>query len=104
MRWYRAITYRRVEVGKDATRNPVTELRETDESILVRTPPWSSERDETEGNRFDMVRRTFLTKASAKLLEGVAAIRVRGALYTVDGVNHEAHTTAISVRRCKDGL
>lgn len=104
MRWYRATTYRRVEVGKDATRNPVTELRETGESVLVRTPPWSAERDDTDGNRFDMVNRTFLTKASPKLLEGIAAVRVRGVLYSVEGVNHDAPTTAIRVGRCKDGL
>lgn len=104
MRWYRAITYERVEVGVDATRNPVTELRETGESILVRTPPWSAEAGGSDGNRFDMVNRTFLTKASAKLLDGIAAIRVRGVLYAVDGVNGDAHVTAISVSRCKDGV
>lgn len=51
-----------------------------------------------------MVNRTFLTKSSPRLLEDVAAVMVRGVLYTVEGVNHEARTTAISVRRCKDGL
>lgn len=104
MRWYRADTYRRVQMGTDATRNPVTELRATGEHVLVRTPPWSAERDDTDGNRFDIVRRTFLTKASPSLLEGIEAVKVRGALYTVEGVSHEASVTAISVRRCKDGL
>lgn len=104
MRWYRAVAYARVEVGKDETRNPVTNLVETGKSILVRAAPWAPTTSETEGNRFDMVSRTFLTKASPSLLEGAAAIKVRGALYEIDHINHEAPTTAISVRRCvKDG-
>ena len=37
MRWYRALTYKRVQVGIDETRNPVFELQDTGESILVRT-------------------------------------------------------------------
>lgn len=104
MRWYKAITYRRVKTGTDETRNPVYELEETGGSILVRTPPWVPTKDETAGNRFDLVERTFLTKADPKLLEGVAAIRVRGALYAVDSVTGDMRTLAVNVRRCeKDG-
>lgn len=103
MRWYRAITYRRVQTGTDETRNNVYELEEVG-SILVRTPPWAPVKDDTAGNRFDLVERTFLTKASPKLLEGVAAVRVRGVLYAVDSVTGDMPTIAVNVRRCaKDG-
>ena len=103
MRWYRAITYKRVQSGTDETRNPVYSLDEAG-SILVRTPPWVPTKDETAGNRFDLVERTFLTKASPKLLEGVSAIRVRGVLYAVESVTGDMPTIAVNVRRCaKDG-
>lgn len=104
MRWYRALTYKREQTGTDETRNPVFRLVETGEHILVRTPPWMPVLDETEGNRFSMVERTFLTKSRPELLEGVAAIKVRGVLYSVESVTHEAPTVAVNVRRCtKDG-
>lgn len=103
MRWYRAYTYHREVVGTDETRNPVTELVETGDSILVRTPPWMREKDDTEGNRFDVISRTFLTKAKPELLKGVAAVKIGEKLYTVEGMTHEAPTVTLSVRRCKDG-
>lgn len=104
MRWYRAETYRNTMTGTDETHNPTYELQPTGETILVRSAPWKPSHDSTEGNQFDMVQRTFLTRARPDLLDGVVAIKVRGALYEVTGMNHEAVPTAISVRRCKDGL
>lgn len=104
MRWYRALTYRRVEVGTDETRNPVFELQETEHPILIRTALWVPSHDSTSGNQFDMVRRTFLTKSKPELLEGIAAIKVSGVLYEVEDMTHEAASTAVRVKRCKDGL
>lgn len=104
MRWYRAKTYALAVVGTDATRNPVTELRETGNEILARSAPWAATHTATDGNGFDLVERTLLTKASQELLEGIAAIEYRGTLYEVVNVNHEAPTAAITVRTAKDGV
>ena len=95
MRWYRALIYKRVQVGTDETRNPVFELQETGDSILV---------DATDGNQFDMVQRTFLTKSRPELLQDVVAIKVRGVLYEVESMTQEAMPTAVRVKRCKDGI
>ena len=103
MRWHRAPTYRRVEVGVDETRNPVTELRATGESVLVRHAPWIAADDETAGNAFGMVSRTFITKARPDLLEDVDAIEVGGRVYEVTGMTRGAATTAIKAERAKDG-
>lgn len=104
MKWFRALTYRRTRTGTDELHNPTFELVETGESILVRTALWKPLHDETEGNQFDYTERTFLTKAKPSLLEGIAAIKVRGVLYEVIGMTRESDPTAIRVKRCKDGL
>lgn len=104
MRWYRALTYKRVQVGTDETRNPVFELQETGDSILVRTALYAPTHDATDGNQFDMVQRTFLTKSRAELLQDVVAIKVRGVLYEVESMTQEAMPTAVRVKRCKDGI
>lgn len=104
MRWYRAPTYRRVEVGVDETRNPVMKLFPTGESILVRTAPARPERDDTSGNRSDSMRRTFVTPAKPSMLDGVEAIEVRGLMYEVESVTGDASPAVITARRSKHGL
>lgn len=104
MRWYRALVYRRSIIDTDETYNTITELQATGESILVRTAPYTSSEDATEGNRFDMIERTFLTKAAPSRLSGIDALLVQGSLYEVEGMSAGAPVTAMRVRRCKDGV
>lgn len=99
MKWYRAKIYERVETGRDATNNPVYELQATDKTILVRTAPQTPNRDNTEGNRFDLVNRTFLTKAQMSLLEDAAAIEVDGILYSLESVSAWDAPIALKVKR-----
>lgn len=99
MKWYRAIIYERVETGRDATHNPVYELQATDKTILVRTAPQAPSRDDTEGNRFDLVSRTFLTKAHTSLLEDAAAVEVNGVLYSLESVSAWDTPIALKVKR-----
>ena len=104
MKWLRALIYERKEVGVDDTNNPITELTETDRSILVRSGMWKPMHDSTEGNQFDFVERTFLTKAKPELLDGAVALKVHGVVYTVESITCESNPIAIRVKRCKDGL
>lgn len=99
MKWFRAKIYERVETGRDATNNPVYELQATDKAILVRTAPQEPSRDDTEGNRFDLVNRTFLTKAKMSLLENAAAIEVGGILYSLESVSAWDAPIALKVKR-----
>lgn len=103
MKWYRAKTYARTEVGTDALHNPIFEEIETGESILVRLAPTASNHDSTEGNSFDEVERTYLTKARRSLLEDISSIEVKGRRYEVIHVTIDSDPSAIRVRRCKDG-
>lgn len=104
MKWYRADTYRRVRVGTDATRNPVTRLEPTGESILVRTAPWATRDGGGDGNRYDEAERTLLTMADPSLLDGVAALGMGGELYEVVRVTRGATPAAVTVGRCmRDG-
>lgn len=104
MKWYRADTYRRVEVGVDATRNPVTRLEPTGESILVRATPWAPDAGGSDGNRYDAAERTLLTLAAPPLLYGVAAVGLGGDIYEVVRVTRGASPIAVTVGRCmRDG-
>ncbi len=100
MRWYRAILYVSVQVGTDETCNPVCEIIPTGDYVLVRTAPWTRSHVSTEGNQFDMVSRTFLTKSPSSKLEGVSEIEVAGVAYKVEGVSHDGRETVIKVGRC----
>lgn len=102
MRWYRALAYKRVQVGTDEMRNPIYELKE-EGTILVRAALYAPVHDATEGNQFDVESRTFLTRARCDLLDGVVAIKVHGVLYSVEGMTRDATPTALRVKRCKDG-
>lgn len=101
MKWYRAAIYERAVTGEDATHNPITELVKTDRTVLVRTAPRSAIHDSTEGNEFDKVERTFLTKAAPSLLEGAAALEVGGVIYEVEGMSVWDAPIALKVKRCK---
>ena len=101
MKWYEATIHKRVRTGTDATHNPTYELQETETVILVRTAPMAPRHDSTEGNQFDLVERTFLTKARAELLEDAAAIEVCGELYEVERVATWGNPIALRVKRCK---
>ena len=101
MKWYEATVYERVEVGTDATRNPIYELNETPTKLLVRTAPKAPRHDATEGNQFDIVERTFLTKARKSLLEGAAALEIGGELYEIEHVAEWQEPIAIRVKRSK---
>ena len=101
MKWYEATVYERVQTGTDATRNPTYELSETDTVILVRTAPMSPRHDSTEGNQFDIVERTFLTKASKSLLEGAAALEIGDDLYEIERIAEWGDPIALRVKRCK---
>ena len=104
VKWYKAATYRRVEVGKDATRNPVTRLEPTGESVLVRAAPWAPKDGGSDGNRYDEARRTFVTPAAPELLEGVAAVGVGGSVYEVVRFTRGGSMAALTVGRCmRDG-
>lgn len=104
MKWYKATIYERIENGEDATHNPVTELRKTETEILVRTAPKTISNESTEGNRFDVMERVFLTKAAPALLKRAAAIEVQGALYEIEGLSVLGTPITLKVKRCKHGI
>lgn len=101
MKWYEATIYERVEIGVDATRNPIYELNETLRTVLVRSAPMAPRHNSTEGNEFDVVERTFLTKAKKALLEDAAALAVDGELYEIERIAEWQDPIAIRVKRCK---
>jgi len=101
MRWYAAKVYRREQTGTDATRNPTYELFDTGETILVRTAPMAPRHNDTAGNQFDVVERTFLTKAAKSAVDGAAALEVCGEPYEVLRISEWGDPIAIRVRRCK---
>lgn len=100
MRWYEAKLVKLVQTGTDDTRNPICELQETGESVLVRKGPWVPSHDPTEGNQFDMIERTLQTKSPAEAFESVDAVALSGDLYEIDRVLAEGYMTTIRVRRC----
>ena len=101
MKWYEATVHKRVRTGTDATRNPVYELQATDTKVLVRTAPMTPRHESTEGNQFDVVERTFLTKAKKDLMEGAAALEIGDELYEVVRLAEWQEPIASRVKRCK---
>lgn len=104
MRWYEATLYGLEQTGTDATRNPICELAPKEGAVLVRTAPMAPRRDDEEGNRFDVLERTFLTKCAPSLLEDAAAVEVRGVLYDIVEVsswNEQGGAVAIRARKAK---
>lgn len=100
MKWYRAELLASVQVGVDETHNPAYETLPTGKHVLVRVAPWSRSHVSTEGNGFDMVERTFLTKAPASSFDGISAIEMGGARYDIERVMIDGGQTAVRVRRC----
>ena len=101
MRWYEATVHELVRTGTDATRNPIFELRETNKVVLVRHAPMEAVHNDTEGNQFDVIERTFLTKSRKELLEGAAALSIDGDLYDIVRVSEWGDPVAVRVKRCK---
>lgn len=101
MMWHEAALYERVRVGADATRNPVFELSDTGSAILVRAAPAAPRKEAVEGNGFDALERTFLTKCAPSRLEGAAAIEVRGSLYEICGVSTWSERGGVVAIRAK---
>lgn len=104
MKWHKAKTFRREETSIDELGISVRELVETGDEILVRAAPWKPIHDSTEGNEFDYVERTFLTRAKPELLEGIEAIQVGDLLYEVKSITHESNPVAIRVGWYKNGF
>lgn len=104
MKWHKAKTFRLEQTSTDELGIPVEELVETGDEILVRSAPWKPIHDSTEGNEFDYVERTFITRAKAELLDGIDAIQVGDTLYEVKGITRESNPKMIRVGWYKNGL
>lgn len=100
MRWYEATAYESVQTGEDELHNPVCELKEQF-TFDVRYTPYVPTHDQTEGNKFDLVSRTFFTRLSPYQLKDVVAIKVKDQMYSVDDLMIDGTHTAIRVRVAK---
>lgn len=100
MRWYRAELCASVQIGTDATRNPICEVVPTGRSVLVRTAPWARTHVAVDGNNFDVIERTYLTKSPASAFDGIAVVMVAGESYEIEHVTRDGPQTAVKVRRC----
>ena len=100
MKWYKSTLFERIQVGLDDTRNPIYALEECEKPCLVRTAPWAARHIDNDGNNFDVIERTFLTKCTAVDFTKVAAIVVCGEHYTVERVSY-GEAIALTVKRCK---
>ena len=100
MRWYRAELCASVQIGTDATRNPICEVVPTGRSVLVRTAPWARTHVAVDGNGFNVIERTYLTKSPASAFEGIAVVMVAGESYGIEHVTRDGPQTAVKVRRC----
>lgn len=100
MKWYRATAYRREQTGTDELRNPVCSTVEAFD-FFVRLGPAHKVRNDTEGNAFDSVSRSLLTKRPAADFDDVCNVEVRGCSYEVENVMRDGDTTVVGVKRCK---
>lgn len=100
MRWYEATAYESVQTGEDELHNPVCKLKEAF-TFGVRYTPYVPTHDQTEGNNFDLISRTFFTRLHVKQLNGVVAIKVKDQMYSVDDLMVDGVYTAIRVRKAK---
>lgn len=100
MRWYEAIAYKSIQTGEDELHNPVCKLEEAF-TFSVRHTPYVPTHDQTEGNNFDLVSRTFFTRLDAKQFDGVVSVKVKNQMYSVDDLMVDGIYTAIRVRKAK---
>ena len=100
MRWYEAIAYKSIQTGEDELHNPVCKLEEAF-TFSVRHTPYVPTNDQTEGNNFDLVSRTFFTRLDAKQFDGVVSVKVKNQMYSVDDLMVDGIYTAIRVRKAK---
>ena len=100
MRWYKAIAYKSVQIGIDELKNPICNIQKAFE-FSVRFTPYVPTHDQTDGNKFDLVSRTFFTRLPASSLSDVVEISVKGERYSVDDLMIDGRYTAIRVRSAK---
>ncbi len=100
MKWYRATALKREQTGTDELRNPICSTVDAFD-FFVRFGPAHRVRSDTEGNAFDSVSRSLLTKRPATDFSGVCGVKVRGASYEVENVTTDGETTVVGVKRCK---
>lgn len=100
MKWYRAKAFRREQTGTDELHNPVCSTVEAFD-FFVRLGPFHGVHSGTEGNAFDSVARTLLTKRPATDFADVCGVEVKGASYEVENVMADGDATVVSVKRCK---
>lgn len=101
MRWYEAELHALEEVGCDELGTPVCEPRPAG-TVLVRPAPWAARDGGGKGNAYDVVRRTFITKAPPEALAGVAYIDFAHKRYEVEEVSHAPGTVVITASRSKE--
>lgn len=100
MRWYEADAYKSVQIGEDELHNPICHLEKAF-TFSIRIAPFIPTHDQTEGNKFDLVSRTFFTRLLADKFDGVTAVGVNGQMYAVDDVMKDGSHTALRVRCAK---
>lgn len=101
MRWYEANVYALKEVGRDVVGTAVCEPELTG-TVLVRPTPWgTTPEDGNEGNAYDYVRRTFLTRAPHEAFAGSVYIETMGERYTVKKMAYSLGMSMIVAERCK---
>ncbi|WP_322152992.1 hypothetical protein [Paratractidigestivibacter sp.] len=100
MKWYGATAYKSEQTGEDELHNPVCSTVEAF-GFFVRLGPSHKVRSDTEGNAFDSVSRSLLTKRPSADFDGICNVEVRGCSYEVENVMRDGDTTVVSVKRCK---
>ena len=67
----------------------------------MRLGPFHGVRNGTEGNAFDSVSRSLLTKRPSADFDGICNVEVKDCAYEVENVMRDGDTTVVSVKRCK---
>lgn len=103
MRWYEAKVFALEEVKRDTVGTAVCEPVQTG-TVLVRPAPWNtSEGEGDEGNAYECVRRTFMTKASHEAFADVAYIEVGCKRYEVKKLGYSLGMTLVVAELYKVG-
>lgn len=100
MRWYEAKLYALQPVGVDQLGKDVCEPSMIG-TVFVRPAPWGTTAQENEGNAYDYVRRTFVSKAAHGIFDGLAYIEVQGEQYEVKEVSRSLNMTVVVAERYK---
>lgn len=101
MKWYRMNLYRNKVTGKDVLGVETSEPEKIG-TIMVRIAPYNAPHQEIEGNSFNMIERSFLTKATTYKLFEVTEFEVAEKRYRVTNIcDLESGETIITGRRSK---